>query len=85
VIWHHKGSVAILFWDEKRLWLGNGGLKCENSVPKFELDFCPDHWGSFFGLKLHESSSHVILTRVASEKEQFKTFAPSTTSGILLK
>jgi len=31
-----KGSVAILFWDERRLWLGSGGLKCENSVPKFE-------------------------------------------------
>ena len=31
MVWYYKGSVAILFWDEKRLWLKSGGLKCENS------------------------------------------------------
>jgi len=25
--------------------LGSGGLKCENSVPKFERESNPDHWG----------------------------------------
>jgi len=45
VIWYYKGSVAILFWDEKRLCLGSGGLNCENSVPKFERESHPDHWG----------------------------------------
>ena len=25
-------------------------------MPKFELDFCPDHWGGPFGPKLHEPS-----------------------------
>ena len=50
---------SVLIWDEKRPWLGRGGLICGNSMPKFELDFCPDHWGSPLDLKLHETSSSV--------------------------
>ena len=49
MIWYHKRSPLVLFWDEKRPWLGRGGLWCGNSVPKFELYFCPDHWGGPFG------------------------------------
>jgi hypothetical protein len=26
MIWYHKGSPPVLFWDEKRPWLGRGGL-----------------------------------------------------------
>jgi len=29
--------------------MGRGGLICGNSVPKFELDYCSDHWGGPFG------------------------------------
>jgi hypothetical protein len=29
---------------------------------KFELYFCPDHWGGAFGTKLHEPSSCIIQT-----------------------
>jgi hypothetical protein len=29
-------------------------------VPKFELRFCPGHWGGPFGSKLHEPSSYII-------------------------
>jgi hypothetical protein len=36
----------------REIWAGGALL--------FELDFCPDHWGSPFGLKLHEISSYVI-------------------------
>ena len=57
MIWYHKGSVAILFWDQKRLWLGSGGLKCENSVPKFEREYHPDHWGGPIDPKLCGPSS----------------------------
>jgi len=42
--------------------LGRGGLLCGNSVPKFELDVCPDHWVGPFGSKLHEPSSYIIQT-----------------------
>ena len=42
--------------------MGRGGLLCGNSVPKFELDFCPDHWGGPFDPKLHEPSSYIIQT-----------------------
>ena len=52
-------------------------------MPKSELDICPDHWDSPFGLKLHETSSYVSLTRFASKKEHFQDFSPSTTSGIV--
>ena len=38
MIWYHKGSPPVLFWDENRSCLGRGGLSCGNSVPKFELD-----------------------------------------------
>jgi len=34
MIWYHIGSFAILFWDEKGLWLGSGGLKCEKRSAK---------------------------------------------------
>jgi len=70
-----------LFWDEKRLWLGSGGLKCENSVPKFEREFHPDHWGGPIDPKLCGPSSYVHQTWSASKKSHFRTFAPSTPSG----
>jgi hypothetical protein len=60
MIWYHKGSPPVLFWDEKRPWLGRGGLLCGNSVLKCELEFCPDHWGGPFGPKFHEPSSYII-------------------------
>jgi len=60
MIWYHKGSPPILLWDEKRSCLGRGGLLCGISVPKFELDFCPVHWGGPIGPKLHEPSSCII-------------------------
>ena len=60
--WYHKGSPPVFFWDEKRSCLGRGGLLCGNSVPKFELNFCPDHWSGPFGPKLHEPSSYIIQT-----------------------
>ena len=28
MIWYHKGSPPVLFWDEKGPWLGRGGLYC---------------------------------------------------------
>jgi len=83
MIWYHKGSVAILFWDETRLWLGSGGLKCENSVPKFERKSHPDHWGGPIDPKLCGPSSYVHQTWSASKKSHFRTFAPSTPSDII--
>jgi hypothetical protein len=62
MIWYHKGSVAILFWDEKRLWLGSGGLKCENSVPKFERESHTDQWGGPIDPKFCGPSSYVHQT-----------------------
>ena len=76
-------NIAILFWDEKGFWLGSGGLKCENSVPKFERESHPDHWGGPIDPKLCEPSSYVHQTWSASKKSHFRTFAPSTPSGIL--
>jgi hypothetical protein len=58
MIWYHKGSPHVLFWDEKRSCVGRGGLLCGNSVPKIELDFCPDQCCGPFGPKLHETSSY---------------------------
>jgi len=81
MIWYHKRSHPVLFWDEKRPWLGRGGLKCGNSVPKFELDFCPDHWGGPFGPKPHEPSSYIIQTWFASKKSHFRTSALLTPSA----
>jgi hypothetical protein len=81
MIYCHKGSVAILFWDEKRLWLGSGGLTCENPVPKFEQESHPDHWGGLIDPKLCGPSSYVNQTWSASKKSHFRTFAPSTPSG----
>jgi len=52
----------LLFWDEKRSWLGRGGLWCGYSVPRFELDFCPDHWGGPFGPKLHDMNHHLVVS-----------------------
>jgi len=72
-----------LVWDEKRLWLGSGGLKCENSVPKFEQESHPDHWGGPIDPKLCGPSSCVHQTWSASIKSYFSTFAPSTPSGII--
>jgi len=69
---------------EKRPWVECGGSKHKYSVPKFELDFCPDHWGSPFGLKLHETVSYVIKQDLHRERNIFRTFAPSTTSVIPL-
>jgi hypothetical protein len=83
VIWHHKGSVAILFWDEKRLWLGNGGLKCENSVPKFERETHPDPWGGPIDPKLCKPTSYVQQSWSASKRSHSRTFAPLTSSGIM--
>ena len=80
----HKGSPPVLFWDEKRPCLGRGGLLCGNSVPKFELYFCPDHRGGPFGPKLHEPSSYIIQTWFASKKSHFRTFAQLTPSGIIV-
>ena len=82
MIWYHKGSHPVLVWEEKRSYLGRGGLLCENSVPKFVLDFCPVHWGGPFGPKLHEPSSYIIQTWFVSKKSHFRTFAPLTPSGI---
>jgi hypothetical protein len=62
MIWYHKGSPPVLFWDEKRSCLGRGGLLFGNSVPKFELDSYPDNWGGPFGPKLHELSSYTAET-----------------------
>ena len=73
-------SVAILFWDEKRLWLGSGGLNCENSVPKFEQESHPDHWGGPIDPKLCGPFSYVHQTWSASKKSHFRTFAPLTPS-----
>ena len=84
LFWYHKGSPPVLFWDEKRPWLGRGGLLCGNSVPKFELDFCPDHWVGPFGPKLHETSRYIIHNNwLASKKSHFRTFAPLTPSSKL--
>ena len=57
-----------------------GGSIRKHSVPKFELDFCPDHWGSPFGLKLHETSSYVI-NDLHRKRNISRTFALLTTSG----
>ena len=61
---HHKRSIPVVFWGEKRPWVECGGSIRKHSVPNFELDFCPDHWGSPSGLKtglrLHEISSYDI-------------------------
>jgi hypothetical protein len=81
MIWYHKGSPPVLFWDEKRPWLGRGGLLCGNSVPKFVLYFCPDHWGGPVGPKLHEPSSYTFQTWFESKKSHFRTFTPLTPSG----
>ena len=62
MIWYHKGNVAILLWDEKRLCLGSGGLKCESSVPKFERESHPDHWGGPIDPKLCGTYSYVYQT-----------------------
>ena len=48
-----------MFWDENRLWLGSAGLKCENSVPKFERESHSSHWGSPIDPKLCKPSSYV--------------------------
>ena len=56
----HKISTPVVLLGEKRPWVECGGSIREHSVPKFQFDFCPDHWGSPFGLKLHETSSYVI-------------------------
>jgi hypothetical protein len=56
---YHKGGVAIMFWDENRLWLGSGGLKFENPAPKFERKSHPDHWGGLIAPKLCGPSSYV--------------------------
>ena len=50
-------------------------------MPKFELDFCPDHWGGPFGPKHHEPSSYIIITWFESKKSHFRTFAPLTPSA----
>ena len=84
MIWYHKGSHPVLFWDEKRSCLGRGGLLCVNSVPNFELDFCPDHWGGPFVPKLHEPSNYIIQTWFVLKKSHFRTYAPSTPSIIFL-
>jgi hypothetical protein len=81
MILDHKGSVVIVLWDEKRLWLGSGGLKCENAVPKFEREFHPDHWGGPIDPKLCGPSSYVHQTWSAFKKSHFRTFAPSTPFG----
>ena len=57
---HHKSSTPVVFWGGKRPWVECGGSIRKHSVPTFELDFCPDHLGGPFGLKLHETSSCVI-------------------------
>jgi len=71
-----------LFWDEKRLWLGSGGLKCDNSVPKFEQESHPDHWGGPIDPKLCGPSSYVYQTWSASKKSRFRAFALSTPSDM---
>ena len=38
----HKRSTPVVFWGEKRPWVDCGGSIRKHSVPKFELDFCPD-------------------------------------------
>jgi hypothetical protein len=76
-------STSVLFWGEKKPWLGCCGPKREISVPKFELRFCSGHWGGPFCLKLCEPSSYIIWTWFAPKKSNSRTFAQMTTSGIL--
>jgi len=46
-----KSSCLVLGW--KGALVGAWWPVLWNSVPKFELDFCPDHWVGPFGPKLH--------------------------------
>jgi len=72
----YKWSTPVVFWGEKRPWVECGGSIRKHLVPKFELDFCPAHWGSPLGLKLHETSSYVIKYELHRKK---------TCSGLLLR
>ena len=84
MIWYHKGSVAILFWDEKRLWLGSGGLKQEYSVPNFERKSHPPRplgWSDW--PKTLGAYSYVNQTWFATKKPQFRTIAQLTPSAII--
>ena len=82
MVWYHKGSVVNLFWDENRLWLESGGLNCENSVPKFEQESHPDHWGGPIDPILCGHLVMFIKHGLHQKKSHFRTFAPSTTSAI---
>jgi len=84
----HKRSTPVVFWGEKRPWVECDGSIRKHSVPEFanfELDFCPDHWGSPFGLKLHKTSSYLVtdmlFKRLHRKRNNFRTFTPSTTSA----
>ena len=61
--------------------MGSGGLKCENSVPNFELEFHPDHWGGPIGPELCGPFKYVHQIWSASKTSHFRTFAPSTPSA----
>jgi len=52
-------------------------------VPKFELDFCQDHWGGPIDPKLCGPSSYVNQTWFASKKHISRTFAQLTPSANL--
>ena len=69
-----------MFWGKKKPWLGCCGPKREISVPKFELRFCPCHWGGPFCLKLCEPSRYIIWSWFASKKSHSRTFAQMTPS-----
>jgi hypothetical protein len=43
-------------------------------VPKFELRFCPGHWGRPFCLKLCDPSIYIIWTWFAPKKVTFQDF-----------
>ena len=69
----HVRSTFVVFWGEKKPWLGCCGPKREFSVPKFELRFCPGHWGRPFCLKFCEPSSHIIWTWFAPKNSHSRT------------
>ena len=50
----------------------------EISMPKFELRFCPGHWGGPIDPKLCGPASYVDQIWSEAKKSQSRTFAQST-------
>ena len=78
-----KGTLVV-FWGEKNPWLGCYGPKRDISMPRFELRFCPGHWGGLFCPILCEPSSYIVWTWFASKKSHSRTFAQMTPSASLI-